>query len=272
MPPEGFFLAKGLEGYSFDSILNIEGLNIEGRVIRAQKNRRTVRFEREGRGYFAKIHRGVSFWEIFKNLFQLKLPVLGARNEMRAILRLKELGIPTMELAGYGERGLPPAWLESFVITKEIENALSLEELSKEWISSPPPFALKSALIKKLAHISRTLHGNGVNHRDYYICHFLLDKEGLERKEYDRLNIRVIDLHRVQLRKRTPVRWIVKDLAGLYFSSMDLGLSKRDRLRFIKAYSLKPLRSVLRDEKGFWAKVEKRAVRLYEKHRRRKRG
>lgn len=256
-----FFLAEGLEGFCFEDILNIEG-----RVVRVQKNRRTVRFEKDGNGYFVKIHRGAGWKEIFKNILQFKLPILGAQSEMRAIVRLGELGVPTMELAGYGVRGLCPAWLESFVITKEIENSMSLEELAGSWISNPPPVALKRVLIEKLAHISRTLHRGGVNHRDYYLCHFLVDREGIEKKDYNHLDIRLIDLHRVQIRKRTPVRWIIKDIAGLYFSAMEAGLSTRDHLRFMKAYSLKPLRDILKEEKSFWAVVENRAERLHKKH------
>jgi hypothetical protein len=45
--------------------------------------------------------------------------------------------------------------------------------------------------------------------------------------------IPLIDLHRAQLRKKTPRRWVVKDVAGLYFSVMDIGLTQRDLFRFV---------------------------------------
>jgi heptose I phosphotransferase len=76
----------------------------------------------------------------------------------------------------------------------------------------------------------------------------------------------VIDLHRAQLRRRTPRRWIVKDLAGLYFSAMDTGLTRNDRLRFIRAYRQMPLRQILPNAGGFWQRVERTAKGLYRKY------
>jgi len=244
---------------SFDEILDLQG-----KVYRSHKNRKTIRIVRNGKGYFVKIHRRIGWGEVFKNMFSLKWPVLSARNEYRAIKKLETLGIATMKISGFGERGVPPVWLESFLITEELENTISIEELCRAWKKSPPDFLLKAALIHKVAEIARTLHQNGINHRDFYICHFLLD---LQRKTtLSSSNIYLIDLHRVQVRKQTPRRWIIKDIAGLFFSSMDAGLTRRDLFRFIKTYSGKPLRDALRDDQKFWNCVSDRARTLYKKH------
>ena len=71
---------------------------LRGRVYREPKggNRRTLRFERAGRGYFLKLHWGVGWREILKNLTSLRAPVLGAGNEWRAIHRLEQLGVSTL--------------------------------------------------------------------------------------------------------------------------------------------------------------------------------
>ena len=45
--------------------------------------------------------------------------------------------------------------------------------------------------------------------------------------DLEKMRLYLIDLHRMQLRRKTPSRWIVKDIAGLYYSSMDIGLTKR---------------------------------------------
>ena len=66
----------------------------------------------------------------------------------------------------------------------------------------------------------------------------------------------LIDLHRLQIRRKTPERWAVKDISGLYYSSKDIGLTKRDLLRFIKLYRGKPLREILANESKFWQKVK----------------
>uniref|UniRef100_A0A1I7YB18 DUF885 domain-containing protein n=1 Tax=Steinernema glaseri TaxID=37863 RepID=A0A1I7YB18_9BILA len=58
---------------------------LQGEVYRELEGRRTLRTEVEGNGYFVKIHRGIGWGEIFKNLFTAKLPVLGAGQEWQAI-------------------------------------------------------------------------------------------------------------------------------------------------------------------------------------------
>lgn len=259
-------LKHGLEGFwggeaSFDSILNVKG-----KIFRAHKNRKTLYIEKNGKGYFIKIHRRIGWKEIFKNLLSLRWPIVTARNELRAIKKLEELGIETMTVAGFGERGIPPAWLESFIITEELKNTISLEEFTRDWKHRPPDIHLKRALIKKVAFIANCLHTHGVNHRDFYICHFLIDIDSINKKSpEEEPRLYLIDLHRVQLRKHTPRRWKIKDLAGLYFSSMDIGLTRRDIFRFMKIYSGKPLRNILKDNAEFWELVRRRAVRLYEK-------
>lgn len=236
---------------------------LEGEVFRAQAARKTIRFTRAGKMYFAKLHNGVGWGEIIKNLAQLRLPVVGARNEWRAIWRLHELGVDTLKLVGYGSLGWNPARRQSFVITEELKGTVSLEDVCGNWRICPPPMAIKRALIRKVAAIARRLHENGVNHRDFYLCHFLLDNSRQASPE----RLYLIDLHRVQLRAKTPERWVIKDLGGLYFSAMDIGLSQRDLLRFMKAYQGQPLRRILSAKLPFWMKVEDRALRLYRKPR-----
>ena len=117
-----------------------EVFGIRGEVYRepAGAGRRTLRFELGGVGYFLKLHWGVGWREIFKNLFSLRLPVLGARNEWLAIKRLDQLGVETMQLAGFGEEGWNPARRRSFVITRELGDTVSLEDYCLDWAARPP--------------------------------------------------------------------------------------------------------------------------------------
>ena len=200
------FSALGRGGDVFKEIFQLEG-----KIFRHEKNRKTLRFIFNGKAYFAKLHGGVGWKEIFKNLLAGRLPVIGAQNEWRAIQKFEQLGVPTMNLAGYGKQGWNPAKLRSFVITDELVNTISLEDFCRDWPTHPPTFTFKRQLIATVAKIARQLHENGVNHRDFYICHFLLALPP------ENMQLYVIDLHRVQIRQRTPKRWIVKDIAGLYF-------------------------------------------------------
>jgi heptose I phosphotransferase len=242
----------------FDQIMNLKG-----EIYRALEGRRTQRIILGEHIYFIKQHQGIGWKEIIKNIFQLRAPVLSAKNEWLALKKLKEFNIPVPEVVGYGCRGVNPATLRSFIITREISQSSSLEELVKTWKQRPLAFSDKLKLIKEVARIAFSLHSNGINHRDFYICHFLLD---LSASVNAGPKLYLIDLHRAGLRKRTPRRWIVKDLAGLYFSSHHIGLTSRDLLRFIKAYHGNSLRDMMNKEKLFWLKVKKRGEKLCRKH------
>ena len=233
---------------------------LHGQVYRELEGRRTLRTEIDGRGYFVKIHRGIGWSEIVKNLSTAKLPVLGAGQEWRAIQRLHEVGVPTMTAVAYGERGSNPATQHSFIITEELAPTVSLEDFSNDWRTNPPEPRLKRALIAEVARMTGAMHRAGVNHRDCYICHFLLHTDKPVTASDFRLSL--IDLHRAQVRNATPARWRDKDLAGLYFSALGIGLTRGDRLRFLKGYFRKPLRDVLRDEAASLAWLAAKAARL----------
>ncbi|MHA3885807.1 lipopolysaccharide core heptose(I) kinase RfaP [Stutzerimonas degradans] len=233
---------------------------LEGRVYRELEGRRTLRTEVDGRGYFVKIHRGIGWGEIVKNLLTAKAPVLGAGQEWRAIQRLHEAGVPTMTAVAYGERGANPASQHSFIITEELAPTVSLEDFSVSWREQPPAPTLKRALIAEVANMAGTMHRAGVNHRDFYICHFLLHTDKPVTASNFRLSL--IDLHRAQTRAQTPRRWRDKDLAGLYFSALEIGLTRGDRLRFLRDYFRRPLREILRDEGGLLAWLQHKAEKL----------
>ncbi|MDP1930041.1 MAG: lipopolysaccharide core heptose(I) kinase RfaP [Gammaproteobacteria bacterium] len=236
---------------------------LEGVVYRNVKGRRTLQFTHAGRSYFAKIHRGVGWGEIIKNLLTLKMPILGAENEWCAIARLHQLGLATMTAAAYGRRGMNPATRQSFIITEALENTISLEDYCAPWQQKQPPLPIKLRLIRELATISKTLHSNGVCHRDYYLCHFLLhEQEKFTAGEIAQPRLSVIDLHRALIRRKLARRWIIKDVAGLYFSALHVGLNRHDFLRFVKIYSGKSLRAALQEDADFWQRIHGKAMQL----------
>lgn len=237
---------------------------VHGKVVRAKEGRQTQRIEIGSEAYYAKFHGGIGWREVFKNLLQLRLPVTGAENEWQAIRRLRTLGMDTLNAVAFGKRGLNPARRQSFVVTEELRDTLSLAIFAEPWPTKPPGFALRRALIRQVAEMTRTLHGAGINHRDLYICHFLLDiSPGLNQIDPKALRLFLVDLHRAQIRRKVPERWLVKDIGSLYFSAMDIGLTPRDVFFFLKIYFRQPLRQILVERKALLRAVEKRAVRLY---------
>jgi lipopolysaccharide core heptose(I) kinase len=231
-------------------------------VYRHKEGRKTLRFQRAGRSYFLKLHRGVGWAEILKNLLQARLPVLAATNEYRAISILQGIGVDTLSVAAYARRGHNPAAIESMIVTDDLVGTVSLEDYCANWASEAPPPSVRMRLLRKLADSARRMHAAGINHRDFYICHFHLDPDSVSQPSP---RCYLIDLHRAQLRRQTPRRWLVKDLAGLYFSAMDCGLTRRDLLRFMRHYSATGLAGALGEDAGLWAQVEAGALRLYRK-------
>ncbi len=130
----------------------------------------------------------------------------------------------------------------------------------------PPEPRLKRALIAEVARMTAGMHRAGLNHRDCYIAHFLLHTD--KPATADDLRLSVIDLHRAQVRPSIPRRWRNKDLAGLYFSVLDIGLTQRDKLRFLRGYFRQPLRQVLRDEAPLLAWLQSKADKLYKRKQR----
>jgi hypothetical protein len=241
-----------------------QAMSLHGEIFRELENRRTQRITLGGKNYFIKQHFGIGWKEIFKNLFQLRLPICSAKNEWLAIQKLTALTISTQKIVGYGSRGYNPACMQSFLITEELPPHTSLETLCATWKTQPPALRVKRGLIQAVARIARIMHSHGMNHRDFYLCHFLLASS--QDPPNASTILYLIDLHRAQIRSKTPARWLIKDLAGLYFSSKDIGLTLRDLLRFIKEYRNQSLHEVFNKEPAFWQKVKQRGDKLYQQH------
>jgi heptose I phosphotransferase len=171
-----------------------------------------------------------------------------------------------MTAVAFGERGVNPADRHSFIITEELAPTISLEDYSRDWLESPPAPALKRALIKEVASMTQRMHLAGVNHRDCYICHFLLHTD--QPPTPDNFRLSLIDLHRAQIRPSVPRRWRDKDLAGLYFSALGIGLTRRDKLLFLRTYFDRPLREILASEAALLRMLEQKAARLQERFKR----
>ena len=259
-------LSPALQPHFSEDITGFAALMaVEGEVYREVKGRRTVAFERGGRGYFIKSHQGHRWGEVLKSLLSLQRPVLGAKPEWRGIEALEKIGLPTMTLAGKGERGWPSGAGGSFVVTEALEGMISLEELLEKRDSLVPRQRdrLKRALIDQLGQFSRKMHEGGVNHRDYYLCHFLTkDRDWQAWAPGDHLTLHLIDLHRVQLRARAPERWIVKDLGALMYSAFDADLTVMDAMRFVRAYlgGGADWKERYQKESKFWFRVVGRAL------------
>jgi len=169
-----------------------------------------------------------------------------------------------MKVVAFGQEGKTLSSQRSFLITEELTNVISLEDVCAQWLSKKPSPSFKNCLLREIAEIAKKLHDNNINHRDFYLCHFLMDISSQPAGHEKQLpKLFLIDLHRAQQRPCVPFRWRVKDIGGLYFSAMDIGLTRCDILRFMCSYTGKTLSLTLREDRCFWKAVRRRAVKTY---------
>src|SRR5690606_11893006 len=141
---------------------------------------------------------------------------------------MRALGIPSLSAVAYGWRGRNPARQQSFIVTRELADVVQLDHYFEQHSVA---INTRHLILDRLAGLVRALHGAGINHRDLYLCHFMLKPASLSARQQP--EIYLIDLHRAQCRAHVPLRWQVKDLAALYYSSLNLGVRRRDILRFL---------------------------------------
>jgi hypothetical protein len=219
-----FLHASGLD--SFDDCMRLKGMVVKSAV----RERSTHRLDLEGVTVYVKKHFFPGIREILKNLLRFRFPV-GALNEWRALLAFHTHNIPTMIPICAGRK--PLLWKiekESFLLTYDLGKASRLDDFFKVNAVIPcrgKALETKKRILENLADITRSMHGAGINHRDYYLCHILMD---------NRERLYVIDLHRVNVGDKVAKRWMVKDLAALLSSSLEVPVTHGQRLAFYKRY------------------------------------
>lgn len=243
-------IKKHLSGDAFKDLMQMPG-----KAFRDVRGRKTSQVALGGKSYFIKQHFGVGWAEILKNLMAFKKPILGAMTEVIAIQKLNSIGILTTPLVAYGQQGCNPATMQSFVMTEDLGEIVTVEDLCADWQSYSQDF--KQAMMQAMAELAAKLHGAGLAHRDFYLCHFVLKKQDLDAANISVKNLHLIDLHRMLQGQANNGRAVMKDIAGLYFSAMQYGLSTED-LEVFKQHYL-PQNAV------FWTQVESRAQKLLTK-------
>lgn len=243
-------IKRHLSGDAFNALMQMPG-----KAFRDVRGRKTIQVALGEKSYFIKQHFGVGWVEIFKNLIAFKKPILGAMTEVNAIQKLNAIGIPTTPLVAYGQHGCNPATMQSFVMTEDLGDIVTAEDIYADWSSCSDSF--KKALMQAMAELASKLHGAGLCHRDFYLCHFVLKKQDLNLNNTSIKNLHLIDLHRMLQGQPSNGNAVMKDIAALYFSALQVGLSAKD-LEVFKQYYLP-------QNTDFWAKVEHRAQHLLTK-------
>jgi heptose I phosphotransferase len=244
-------LAQGqLEEWGLSSVEGADSFAL-GEELRRYPEKSIVRFEHGGVRYFLKRYHYSRALFFIRSLLKFNFPVFSGPIELKRLEQLENSGfrVPEALAAGIGGtlfRGL------SFIVLKELSGQ-SLEDL----VQSPKLGAIslrrQRERAKSLGLWIRRFHDAGFCHKDLYLCHLFLN----DKNEWG-----LLDCERVVHRQTAvPRRWIIKDLAALYYSSK--GVERSCRLSFLAGYFGKLSASSLR----MLAKVERKAERLARKGR-----
>lgn len=148
-----------------------------------------------------------------------------ARVEWDHLVSLRQFGIATAHPVALAE---DIASGRSVIFTQELPGAEPLDDmLRRELGTGRTAFA---RLARQVGRFVSRFHASGFNHRDLYLCHIFIAPE------HEVPWLWLIDLQRVQQRRRFRRRWIVKDLAQLYYSWHRARTRATDVMRFLRAY------------------------------------
>ena len=144
-----------------------------------------------------------------------------ARQEADSFRDLRQAAVPTAKLAAWGTL----ADGRSFVMIQDLAGFAPADKL----IAAGTPF---EKLLIPTADLAASLHNAGFHHRDLYLCHFFT-KVG-----DGGVDVRLIDMARV---RRLPAlltrRWIVKDLAQFWYSTLALPITDPQRDQWLSRYA-----------------------------------
>ena len=135
---------------------------------------------------------------------------------------LRAAGIDTAPLVAWGVL----ADGRSFVITENLDGYHPADQL----LAGGTAFR---DLLAPTAQLAARLHTAGLHHRDLYLCHFFArcDERGPQLKLIDTTRVR----HLPPYWRRQ--RWIVKDLAQFWYSTLAVPVTDTERLDWLRAYA-----------------------------------
>jgi len=163
----------------------------------------------------------------------IKANIVGskARHEWRITNAAVERGLSTVSPVAYGERRSFGILKESYLITRQLFNCTTLEELLFSDDGTLQADArTRREIISLLATLLRRMHDSGIYHRDLHPGNFLVETSPAgERRLY------LLDLHRASARRSLRRAQRLRSLAQFnMFAS--ISLSRSERLLFFTRY------------------------------------
>ncbi|MDG3003902.1 lipopolysaccharide kinase InaA family protein [Paludisphaera mucosa] len=240
-PPDWTFVQAGdvgwwLEGRWRDVLIDGEGLRLEqwraeGRVqtIKSGPHRVVYRVQLPGSAIYIKHYLVPDRRAKYRQWFRRGK----GRNEGRRSQRLASIGLPTIVPIALGERRRRGFLFDNFLITREIPEAVPLDEYVERdlpALDEPRRSRLRRSLAAALGALTAKLHNAGLQHIDFHPGNIMV-RLGPD----DEPQLTMIDLDALRTVRRPTWAKARRNLALLdhYFWTRS---SRVDRRRFLKAY------------------------------------
>jgi hypothetical protein len=164
-------------------------------------------------------------------IFSWRHPIAGIPTFLREfhhIEHYRACGVPTLEPVYFAMRRTADGH-RAILATAELTGYASLEDSLKQWQEKgAPSLAIRRELIGKIAALARTMHAHKIQHNCFYPKHLFVRIS----PDSD-VDVRVIDLEKSRWRPLVMF-CTLRDLDTLNRHAR--GVSRTDRLRFLKAY------------------------------------
>ena len=234
--PDFYELLKTNKVITFDAFWNLSS----GELFKKNRYRSVVRVflkDTDGKSHIFHLKKHhPPFLARCKSLFTGFRILDGGENEWSKLLRLEEIGISTMTPVAFGtirKWGLP---YRALTVTEHLYGAEKLEDylpaIFGDRVTLPGLVSYKRKIMTGTALWARKFHGSGFHHQDFYLGHIFIKPE-----KGDDFTLHMIDLQRVREPRVLRKSRVIKDLAQINYSAMQVAcITQADRLRFIKAY------------------------------------
>jgi hypothetical protein len=226
-------LVDAFKGVGLDSLDAVFAFDGEENLVKPNlaKHRARIRFTVGGKDVFLKRYNKTPMLTQVKNWIAHSRKDFTSGYDKAPADLLAQDGINSYKVLAYGGKWGKFFEKRSFIVIEKIPNAESLEKkLPAFFYDDTSSQKQRSEFINSLADFTRRFHRTGFRHRDYYLAHIFAD---------DNDQFHLIDLHRAFKPILLGLRFRLKDLTQLYYSSPGKYITRADRLRFYLRYRQK---------------------------------
>ncbi len=198
------------------------------KIIKTGPHRTVYRLMMSQGTFYLKHYRTPGWQAVLQNLVRPSKAEL----EQRAALRVRELGLNTIETVAVGRRRDLGVVTDNFLISRAIENVLPLDAFVIETfptLNFKEQTKARRQIARQLGTLAAVLHRGGVLHRDLHPGNILIQRRG------ESLELFLIDLHALSQKRNLSetARALNLALVNNFFARRS---SITDRCRFLNAY------------------------------------